>query len=49
MSEGDVSIVDTEKMKVRQRVKSVHLIFITAVAFSPSGRCGKTQSFVGHV
>eukprot|EP00850_Spirogloea_muscicola_P001932 SM000007S20892 [mRNA] locus=s7:772262:778125:- [translate_table: standard] len=34
---GDVAIVDIKTMIIKRKVKSAHMVFITAVQFSPSG------------
>eukprot|EP00850_Spirogloea_muscicola_P000231 SM000001S04633 [mRNA] locus=s1:1338867:1342121:- [translate_table: standard] len=34
---GDVAIVDIKTMTVKRKVKSAHMVFITALQFSPSG------------
>lgn len=37
-SEGDISIVDTSTLSVCQKLKRAHMIFVTSMEFSPSGR-----------
>ena len=36
---GDVYFVEVQKMAMKQRVKSAHMVFVTAVQFSPDSRC----------
>lgn len=36
---GDVYFVEVQKMTMKQRVKSAHMVFVTAVQFSPDSRC----------
>lgn len=35
---GDIAIINVGKMTITQRVKNAHLVFVTAVEFSPSSR-----------
>lgn len=36
-SEGDLFVLDSRSLRVRQRAKKVHMVFITAVAFAADG------------
>lgn len=37
-SEGDISIINATTLSVHQKLKGAHMIFVTAMEFSPSGR-----------
>lgn len=37
-TEGDISIVDASSLSVQQKLKGAHMIFVTSMEFSPSGR-----------